>query len=155
MLCTYPFTNDSYWLPADMEPRTALESLAKSIFEHHTKNQSFDPETSGVEWWTQVRKEGGAAGKGIGFHFDKDEQLHAAHPDLYVHPQLSCVTYLSDVGAPTMVVEQRISTCGDVIADSSDPKAFISCPVAGKVSCMPCSRATARMRVCLAKAHTH
>jgi hypothetical protein len=46
----------TFWLPADQAPRCSLESMAKAVFELHTKDTVYDPATSGCEWWVQVRK---------------------------------------------------------------------------------------------------
>ena len=46
---------------------------------------------------------------GIAFHWDKDEELrHLAGGNLHVHPHISTVTYLTSIGAPTMVCRRRI-----------------------------------------------
>jgi hypothetical protein len=44
----------TYFVPAQMKPRCALEQMAQEIFEFHSKNVIFDPQRSGAEWWTQV-----------------------------------------------------------------------------------------------------
>lgn len=46
----------TFWLPAQQEPRCSLERLARAIFEHHTRGVVFDADTSGCEFWVQVRK---------------------------------------------------------------------------------------------------
>jgi hypothetical protein len=87
----------------------------------------YDPTTSGAEWWVQIRPQLSAQGRyamhassgggnddsdsgydknGICFHWDKDEDLRiACGGNLYIHPHVSTVTYLTSHGAPTMVVE--------------------------------------------------
>ena len=71
----------SFWVGAGETGRCGLEELALSIFKHHTQNASFDIQKSGVEWWVQVRRNGGGrtrsqtAGVSIGMHWDKDEDL--------------------------------------------------------------------------------
>ncbi|KAI2510806.1 hypothetical protein MHU86_3592 [Fragilaria crotonensis] len=46
---------------------------------------------------------------GIAFHWDKDEELRQlAGGNLYIHPHISTVTYLTSIGAPTMVCHRRI-----------------------------------------------
>ena len=99
----------SNWLAATATPRCSLERLARAVFERHTKDACFDPERSGAEWWAQVRGGLGASAEGIEFHWDVDEHycdLPGAR-GLHVHPHLSTVTYLSDVGAPTLVLDVR------------------------------------------------
>eukprot|EP00968_Pinguiococcus_pyrenoidosus_P011801 scaffold980_cov248-Pinguiococcus_pyrenoidosus.AAC.12 len=121
-----------------------------------------DPEKSGAEWWVQVRQgtaatqppgpatrgaAGDAAAAGpdrgddedalntsstMAFHFDKDEVLHE-HTGLYVHPQLSTVTYLTTAGAPTVILE---ATSKEVLEgrdkSTSVDSSFVSFPVQGK-----------------------
>ena len=100
---------ETYWLPASAEPRCTLERLARRIFELHVTEAGaeFDAASSGAEFWTQVRSTGGAD-KGVGFHWDKDERMHSAY-NIFVHPQISTVTYLGDAGAPTVVLEDALS----------------------------------------------
>jgi hypothetical protein len=74
---------------------------------------------------------------GISFHWDKDEDLRLAMGgDFYIHPHLSTVTYLTDLGAPTMALNYRIDpTTGHYIEPSSDgknPAGYVSWPKVGK-----------------------
>ena len=103
--CEMAFALDSSnWLGATAKPRCALERLARAIFQQHTAGVSFDPATSGAEWWTQVR-DGGRRHEGIPFHWDVDEHRCALPGGVHVHPHLSTVTYLTNVGAPTLVLD--------------------------------------------------
>ena len=72
--CASVFTEESFWLAANQRGRCSLEELALAIFRAHTAQASFDPQTSGVEWWVQLRM-GGDRAEDIGFHTDKDEDL--------------------------------------------------------------------------------
>ena len=93
--------------------RCSLERLAKDVFDFHTKGCHFDPQRSCAEWWVQVRGGDKTAGKkkgraatadddgrvfkaptGIGFHWDKDEDL-VDQTGVTVCPQISTVTYLT------------------------------------------------------------
>ena len=99
--------NSSNWLAATAEPRCSLERLARAIFEKHTEGVTFNPTTSGAEWWAQVRLGGGSRHEGIEYHWDVDEHLCdlPGGGGLHVHPHLSTVTYLTDVGAPTLILD--------------------------------------------------
>ena len=55
----------------------------------------------GGEWWIQAR--GGK--EGIGFHYDKDEAYASMHMRMSF-PIISTITYLTDVGAPTLILNQ-------------------------------------------------
>ena len=105
--CAKVFALDSSnWLGATAEPACSLERVARAIFERHTAGVDFDPRTSGAEWWAQVR-DAGQKYEGLAFHWDVDENLADAHArggGVNVHPHLSTVTYLSDHGAPTLVL---------------------------------------------------
>jgi len=50
---------------------------------------------------------------------------------MFVHPQLSTVTYLNSCGAPTIVIPSRISLSGDIEAGKID-SAYVSWPHTGK-----------------------
>lgn len=139
MLCCFPFSDKARWLPANLQPRCTLEALAMALFEEHTRGvASFDRERSGCEWWAQIRRPNDA-NESIGFHWDKDEQLNTAVDGLFVQPQIACVTYLSDSGAPTCVVpitpQPFVSsggTAGGFPVCSSEATVFLSNPRPGK-----------------------
>ena len=100
---------DTFWLGAGETPRCALEAVALEIFRKHAgvSPHAADPK-SGVEWWAQVKDPAAAseAAREVCFHWDKDEQAHTLH-GMYVFPQLATVTYLSEGGAPTVVLDKR------------------------------------------------
>jgi hypothetical protein len=139
MLCCFPFSDKARWLPANLQPRCTLEALAMALFEEHTRGvASFDRERSGCEWWAQIRRPDDA-NESIGFHWDKDEQLNTAVDGLFVQPQIACVTYLSDSGAPTCVVPitpqpfvSSSGTRGGTPVGSSEATVFLSHPRPGK-----------------------
>jgi hypothetical protein len=113
----------------------ALERFAEAVFAFHTaglQGIEIDPTKSGAEVWVQVRSptepaalpgdsgdeddsddEEQAPGEGasINWHFDKDEDL-LDECDVYVHPYISTVTYLSGIGAPTVVFDARVTPDG-------------------------------------------
>jgi hypothetical protein len=105
--CSMAFAlNSSNWLPAAAKPRCSLERLARTIFERHTAGVAFDAASSGAEWWAQVRG-GGERHEGIEFHWDVDEHLCdlPGGGGVHVHPHLSTVTYLTNSGSPTLVLD--------------------------------------------------
>lgn len=122
-----PTLPDTFWLSATSAPRTRLEQLAREVFEWHTAgcsgSEHFDPESSGAEWWVQIRdhavsstsREPSIAGEeraGVAPHWDKDENLRRDF-GIWAHPQLSTVTYLTGGGAPTVVLRKCINRAGD------------------------------------------
>jgi hypothetical protein len=141
----------TFWMPADgTKARCVLEQMALDVFHHHVPdNYQFDPDTSGAEWWVQIRPSPAAgrytmhdppqqdddmAKKGISFHWDKDEDLRLlAGGSLYVHPYLSTVTYFTNLGAPTMTVNCRIDTFnGEWMLPEQNQGSFVSWPKQGK-----------------------
>jgi len=95
-------------------------------------------DVSGAEWWVQVRpattpgEEAQPSAGGIGWHWDKDEELRTA-TGLFVHPHVSTVTYLSDAGAATVVLD----SCADFASgtpplDAPIRRGLASWPSAGK-----------------------
>jgi len=108
LLAAWPLARGAFWMPAGATPANALEGLARRIFDFHVAEapRPINPESSGCEWWANVTRsdllESAQTGD-IGFHFDKDERAYEKL-GLVVHPLLSTVTYLTDDGAPTVVL---------------------------------------------------
>ena len=116
--CRLVFTLDSSnWLAAGTAPRCSLEALARAVFERHTAHATYDAETSGCEWWAQVRTSGDKD-EAIEFHWDCDEYA-CDRRGVHVCPALSTVTYLSDVGAPTLVLDVPAPPTADAPLDPS------------------------------------
>jgi hypothetical protein len=133
--CTMAFAlNSSNWLAATAEPRCALERLARAIFERHTAGVEYNPETSGAEWWAQVRR-GGDKHESIEFHWDVDEHFCdlPGGGGVHVHPHLSTVTYLTPVGAPTLILD----TMAPASASTGAVKAIYGPITSGAIS-FPC-----------------
>ena len=156
----------TFWIAANnnTRPRCYLEKMALEIFHHHVPPSVayyYDPETSGAEWWVQIRpspptgrysmhassgadasnnEEDDMTKSGISFHWDKDEEFRLlTGGSMYIHPHLSTVTYLTDFGAPTMVLSKRVDPLsGSYITDVSDDgnvsnvEGFVSFPKQGK-----------------------
>lgn len=124
---------------------------------------TFDPLCSGAEWWVQIRPSPEKTGRysmhapaaqaldknhndnteetndnmedsGICFHWDKDEDLRLlCGGTTYVHPHLSTVTYLTAVGAPTLVAEGfRIHNLTGEWHCPETASAYVSWPYPGK-----------------------
>lgn len=99
----------TYFLKACDSPKCNLEQLAKQVFEFHTKGMDLDTSNSGAEWWTQVID----SRDDIGFHWDRDygaEEVDGTH----IYPNLGTVTYLSDLGGPTLVFNKTGTTDSSV-----------------------------------------
>lgn len=136
----------TFWISANsdtQQPRCYLEKMAMEVFHHHVPSGFYyDPKTSGAEWWVQIRPsppagrysmhasdaddnndgEEDMAKTGISFHWDKDEDFRLlTGGSMYIHPHISTVTYLTDLGAPTMVLSKRVDPMsGAYVADADD-----------------------------------
>jgi len=64
---------------------------------------------------------------GVQFHWDKDEEFRI-QTQMCIHPHLSTVTYLSDIGAPTLVLDKRADLDGVLIQNHGDTCGFLSWP---------------------------
>ena len=101
--CTLIFPlNSSSWIGCGDAPRCDLERLALAVFAAHTRGVEYDASRSGAEFWAQVRADGHAQ-EAVQFHWDVDEHC-CDELGVNVQPHLSTVTYLTDVGAPTVVL---------------------------------------------------
>jgi hypothetical protein len=147
----------TFFLPAGATPRCALEDLVLQIFRAHTHDlipgHHYDIERSGAEWWTLVLETNSSMnGKTkdkvnedmeeddddddeIGMHFDADYGLEEQLPNYMIHPRIATVTYLSDVGVPTLILDkkspppsdiQKLSLGGDIT------RGWLSYPSTGK-----------------------
>lgn len=125
----------TYWVESGGSPRCTVEALALRIFKEHAPQGA----EGGAEWWVQRRPNGRAeilcgsgddgdevlAGRkkqrcaeptlGLTWHVDKDEELRNG-AGVYLPPALSTVTYLSDVGAPTAMVDCTMRGGGDLVS---------------------------------------
>lgn len=144
----------TYFCPAVLRPRCALEALALSIFRQHTQHLEkgvMIENQSGAEWWTLVlddhddKETAGPKedddsddeddGDEVGLHFDADYGLEDQAPNLLLHPRVATVTYLSNCGAPTVVFEKRSPPPYDVEKEELNgdlQRAWLSHPRVGK-----------------------
>ena len=119
----------TFWIGAGDTPRCSLERLALDIFQLHTgvKDCAFDAARSGAEWWCLAMD---AESSQVAWHWDKDYSLE--HSGINISPHLATVTYLSNTGAPTVMMDKPCLT--DYSADISGDAhvAFLSRPPFGK-----------------------
>mmetsp|Transcript_15695 Transcript_15695/g.23776 ORF Transcript_15695/g.23776 Transcript_15695/m.23776 type:complete len:407 (+) Transcript_15695:229-1449(+) len=134
----------TYFVPAiTKEPRCALEALALEIFRQHTKilpEGSFVPEQSGAEWWTLVldadppeptEEDDSEDHDEVGMHFDADYGLEDQAPGLLLHPRVATITYLSNYGAPTLILDQKSPPPNEKL-NGQIQKGWLSGPLLGK-----------------------
>ena len=91
----------TFFVHASATPRCYLEKLALAIFRFHTQDAVFDAINSGAEWWTQVID----SRDNIGWHWDRDYGLEEDQ-GVHIHPHLATVTYLTDCGGPTLILNK-------------------------------------------------
>ena len=168
----------TYFLPAVMKPRCALEAIVQAIFRAHTAclpKGSMIEEQSGAEWWTLVLDEDkdhakttndvksndqsenpsmvaarAASGNDgaeeedennddeqesdeVGLHFDADYGLEEQMTNLFLHPRVATVTYLTGYGAPTVVMDRHSPQQGNIESLNGDiRKGWVSHPRIGR-----------------------
>jgi len=90
-------------------PRTASEMAVALLLEIAFPDGRM-PEggVAGGEWWVQLR----SSNENIGFHVDKDEGV-ASEEQWMKMPVLSTITYLTDEGGPTLVLDQSSNRGGN------------------------------------------
>mmetsp|Transcript_7759 Transcript_7759/g.17518 ORF Transcript_7759/g.17518 Transcript_7759/m.17518 type:complete len:431 (-) Transcript_7759:52-1344(-) len=137
--------------------RAHVDSLGglKGAEKDGEKKLLYDPERSGAEWWTLVldTPSGGAPSKchekddnddddddeeeddEVGMHFDADYGLEEQLPNYTLHPRVATITYFSDTGVPTLILDKRSPPPPDEEKKSlngSINKAWLSHPCFGK-----------------------
>ena len=96
---------NTWWLP--LKDARGLRPAPRSVIEaavHRLYDLDFGSSATpiiGAEWWFQ---EQGPA-EGISYHYDKDEAYASEHMTMRF-PEVSTVTYLTDIGAPTVLLNQ-------------------------------------------------
>ena len=118
----------TFWVAANSTPTTTLERMALDIFQFHAKGcQLFDPATSGAEWWTLAID---SDNSDVAWHWDKDYGLEDSGVNL--SPHLATVTYLSNNGSPTVMLNKTTPTGYTEDFSGTADQIFISRPKIGK-----------------------
>ena len=78
---------------------------------------------AGAEWWVQMRN----TKENIGFHYDKDEGV-ASEEQWMKMPTMSSVFYLTDAGAPTLVLNKTTNRGGNRQTPIVPDKGYFSYP---------------------------
>lgn len=120
-------TGSTYFINANASPRCLLEEFAQLIYKMHTSNATFDALTSGAEWWVNVVD----PDDDIGVHWDRDYGIEETY-GMHIYPQLATVTYLSDVGGPTIIYDKPGTFCADDEIKGTISSCIISQPKVNK-----------------------
>ena len=96
----------TFWLQTDPvpKPRNYIEEAVLHLSKYALQDMYSHRDHEmilGAEWWVQIR----SGTETIGFHYDKDEAM-ASIKSKMKHPLISTVTYLTDVGGPTLIFNQ-------------------------------------------------
>ena len=91
----------TFWLGKDDEPQSFIEHIVKDISIQDHPN-GFPKNYSGIEWWSQVRD----TKEDITFHYDKDEGTASLYQK-QIHPIRTTITYLTNVGGPTAILNDE------------------------------------------------
>tara|TARA_B100000214_G_scaffold63526_2_gene41744 strand:+ start:959 stop:1792 length:834 start_codon:yes stop_codon:yes gene_type:complete len=91
----------TFWLGKDDEPESFIEYIVKNISIQDHPN-GFPSNYEGIEWWSQVRD----TKEDIVFHYDKDEGTASVYQK-FIHPIKTTITYLTNVGGPTAILNDE------------------------------------------------
>jgi len=123
--------------------------------------RSYDIERSGAEWWTLILETKDSSSTTtkqefktdpdekhhpvdddeddeddeIGMHFDADYGLEEQLPNYMLHPRIATITYLTDSGVPTLILNKKSPPPADLqklSLDGNITKGWLSCPSIGK-----------------------
>ena len=120
-------TGATYFIRANESPACNLENLALQIFKHHTKDITYNPAQSGAEWWSQAID----SRDDIGFHWDRDYGLEEEKGE-HIYPNFGTVTYLTNQGGPTLVLDQEGTADNEELVIGSSQQFSCSMPAVGK-----------------------
>lgn len=104
-----------------LKPRFAIEAAIQMIYKSDIGEYRHE-RVAGAEWWVQHRSEA----EDISFHHDKDEALASLKMTMQF-PEVSTVTYLTDIGAPTLIFNQT-SKDGNEEVPIIPSRGFLSYP---------------------------
>ena len=116
----------TWWQPKKEPRRFSLEQMVEIIGRLDFPG-GIPKHIVGAEYWVQVRR-GDADG---GFHYDKDESA-ASNKQRMIFPSLSTITYLTDGGAPTVILNQTTNQFGNDEVPAVPSEGYLSFPATGK-----------------------
>ncbi len=100
-----------WWVQIRPSPKSGRYKMLVQDEIHANKHSSTSSQTktNGKEEYSNNNNKD-ESDKGICFHWDKDEDLRLLMGGkMYIHPHISTVTYLTDIGPPTMALNYRVN----------------------------------------------
>ncbi len=116
----------TWWQPKKEPRRYSLEQMIEVIGRLDFPD-GMPKDIVGAEYWVQIRR-GDDDG---GFHYDKDESA-ASNKQRMIFPSMSTITYLTDGGAPTVILNQTTNQFGNDEVPAVPSEGYLSFPMAGK-----------------------
>lgn len=117
------------WQPKAKPRRFSIEQLIELVARVDFPD-GVPGEIEGAEYWVEVRKNGGRDGHNA-LLFDKDVG-YATNQQQMRFPALSTITFLTDGGAPTVVLNRTTDTRGSQFVPAVPSQGYLTVPVAGK-----------------------
>lgn len=105
------------------KPRFSIEQFAFDVIRHLDLTPEENSRVAGAEYWVQDR----AWDESIGFHYDKDE-AYASNHQRVAFPMKATVTYLTDFGAPTLILNQTTNQFGNIDVPEIPNQGLLSFP---------------------------
>jgi hypothetical protein len=125
-----PFFRRSLWFSLDARPRLAVEQAVVRL----SRFLPGEVTVAGGEWFVRS----GKTSKGMAWHCDLDGGSHA--DGRHRHPRLSSLLYLSEVGGPTLVVDQTVCSPSGMSLPQSPPGGVAFLPAPNRFGVFPGDR---------------
>eukprot|EP00299_Pterocystis_sp_00344_P014613 c7248_g1_i2.p1 GENE.c7248_g1_i2~~c7248_g1_i2.p1 ORF type:complete len:425 (-),score=109.12 c7248_g1_i2:40-1143(-) len=117
----------TYFMRREQPPRFSIEQFVMEVAAKVDFPDGLPDEIVGAEYWVQFRQ----SSEHINFHYDKDEHF-ASHSQRMLFPVKGTVTYLTDIGAPTVVLNQTTDQFGNTEVPVIPNNGIMSFPVRGR-----------------------
>lgn len=114
-----PNPKGTFWQYADKPARTSIAAVISRLSQLIPLSAAI----VGVEWWVRLKP----VGMPMALHFDKDEAL-VKRTGQICHPAYSGILYLTDVGGPTVIIDQSVSKDGRRLFPPESDRGVLSQP---------------------------
>lgn len=117
------------WQPKEKPGRYSIEQLIELVSQIDFPD-GLPNEIQGAEYWVEVRKNGGRRSNNV-MLFDKDVG-HATNQQQMRFPALSTTTFLTDGGAPTLILNRTTDVHGSLFVPAVPSQGYLTVSAAGK-----------------------